>query len=124
MLLDQQTVVNNIEVAIEKKTALKKNLQQKVLTQWGRKFYDAVTGRSKDKNIVALINGNARLVKITIPQVRVEERFQTKLYFHLSMAVMKSTVYMLTKPQQLSQVFLARPTTILFSPQKLELDQS
>lgn len=67
VLLEQQTIVNNLKVTIEKKAILKKNLKQKVLTQWGQKFYDVVSGSTKDKDLVALVSGSARLVKITIP---------------------------------------------------------
>ena len=81
VLLDQQTIVSNLKVAIEKKTALKKNLQQKVLTQWGQKFYDIVTGKSKDRNLAALIDGNARLVKITIPSSESGRKIPDKIVF-------------------------------------------
>ena len=67
VLLDQQTLVNNLKVSIEKKVALKKNLQQKVLSQWGNKFYMAITGQAKDKQLNPLLDGEARLVKITLP---------------------------------------------------------
>ena len=81
VLLDQQTIVSNIKVAIEKKTALKKNLQQKVLTQWGQKFYEILTGRSKDKDLITLINGKARLVKITIPSSENGRKIPDKIIF-------------------------------------------
>ena len=81
VLLDQQTIVNNLKVSIEKKVALKKNLQQKVLSQWGNKFYVAITGKAKDKQLNPLLNGEARLVKITLPSSDSDNSVPEKIIF-------------------------------------------
>ena len=80
-LLDQQTLVNNLKVSVEKKVVLKKNLQQKVLSQWGNKFYMAITGKAKDKQLNPLLNGEARLVKITLPSSDSDNSIPHKIIF-------------------------------------------
>lgn len=80
-LLDQQTLVNNLRVSVEKKVVLKKNLQQKVLSQWGNKFYMAITGKAKDKQLNPLLNGEARLVKITLPSSDSDNSIPHKIIF-------------------------------------------
>jgi hypothetical protein len=80
-LLDQQTLVNNLRVSVEKKVVLKKNLQQKVLSQWGSKFYMAITGKAKDKQLNPLLNGEARLVKITLPSSDSDNSIPRKIIF-------------------------------------------
>lgn len=80
-LLDQQTLVNNLSVSVEKKVVLKKNLQQKVLSQWGNKFYMAITGKAKDKQLNPLLNGDARLVKITLPSSDSDNSIPHKIIF-------------------------------------------
>jgi len=80
-LLDQQTLVKNLKVSVEKKVVLKKNLQQKVLSQWGNKFYMAITGKAKDKQLNPLLNGEARLVKITLPSSDSDNSIPHKIIF-------------------------------------------
>ena len=80
-LLDQQTLVNNLKVSVEKKVVLKKNLQQKVLSQWGNKFYMAITDKAKDKQLNPLLNGEARLVKITLPSSDSDNSIPHKIIF-------------------------------------------
>jgi hypothetical protein len=80
-LLDQQTLVNNLKVSVEKKVVLKKNLQQKVLSQWGNKFYMAITGKAKYKQLNPLLNGEARLVKITLPSSDSDNSIPHKIIF-------------------------------------------
>jgi hypothetical protein len=80
-LLDQQTLVNNLKVSVEKKVVLKKNLQQKVLSQWGNKFYMAITGKAKDKQLNPLLDGEARLVKITLPSSDSDNSIPHKIIF-------------------------------------------
>ena len=80
-LLDQQTLVNNLKVSVEKKVVLKKNLQQKVLSQWGNKFYMAITSKAKDKQLNPLLNGEARLVKITLPSSDSDNSIPHKIIF-------------------------------------------
>ena len=90
----------------------------------GTKFYDAVTGRSKDKNIVALINGNARLVKITIPSSESGRKIPDKIVFSPINGSDEIDGIYVDQAPTIEPSILGQPTTILFSPQKLELDQS
>ena len=57
VLLDQEAVLNNLSVTLEKKAALKNNLKQKVITQWGDKFYRLISENEDKSNLKKILQG-------------------------------------------------------------------
>lgn len=81
VLLDQEAVLNNLTVTLEKKAALKNNLKQKVITQWGDKFYRLISENKDKSNLKKILQGNARLIKITLPSAESNNPIPKKIIF-------------------------------------------
>jgi len=81
VLLDQEAILNNLAVILEKKVALKSNLKQKVITQWGDKFYRLISENADKSNLKKILQGSARLIKITLPSADSNNPVPKKIIF-------------------------------------------
>jgi hypothetical protein len=81
-LSDQQILVANISGSIDNINILLKNLKQKVLSQWGDKFYKLIKNEKPIKNLQSLLDGKSRLVKITLPSSDGEQVIPKKILFN------------------------------------------
>jgi len=81
VLLDQEAILKNLAVTLEKKAALKNNLKQKVITQWGDKFYRLISENEDKSNLKKILQGNARLIKITLPSAESNNPVPNKIIF-------------------------------------------
>jgi hypothetical protein len=68
-LREQTVLTEQIVQKIKNNNELQVNLKQKIENQWGKIFYETITGISKDKEITNLLNGKSKLIKITIPSI-------------------------------------------------------